>query len=234
VLFAPVCACILWLLSVFVMPKFRELAYAMGFKIWWVSHVAFSVTPWIIIIECILFVLLWLILHIYTKGPTATRWLQFRSLPIVDWIAWRIPWNQKRLQRTFSAMLAVLLDGGVPEIETVRLAGDCTVNEICRHRAARIIAALGKGVKLDEAVRIFDDSGEYHWRLTNATRGRGGFLNALHGWHEALDAKAIQQENAAAQAVASGLVIINGLFVGLIATGMFGVLIAILRGTLDT
>jgi type II secretory pathway component PulF len=42
----------------------------------------------------------------------------------------------KKLQRTFSAMLAVLLDGGVPEAEAVRLAGDCTANEICRRRAA--------------------------------------------------------------------------------------------------
>jgi type II secretory pathway component PulF len=233
-LFAPLCSLVMFWISIFVMPRFRELVTGMGFNIWPLSDFAFGAVPWIIVFEGIVFVSLGLVLEIYTKGPTATRWLQFRSLPIVDWVAWRIPWNRKRLQRTFSAMLAVLLDGGVPEIEAVHLAGDCTVNEICRRRTTRIIAALGKGVKLDEAVRIFDDSGEYHWRLTNATHSRGGFLNALHGWHEALDAKAIQQENAAAQAVASGLVIANGLLVGLIATGMFGVLIAILRGMLDT
>ena len=84
---------------------------------------------------------------IYIGGPGFVRWFQFRSVPVVDWIAWRVPWKQKKLQRTFSAMLAVLLDGGVPEAEAVRLAGDSTANEICRRRARRVIAALEKGVE---------------------------------------------------------------------------------------
>ena len=134
---------------------------------------------------------------IYIGGPGFVRWFQFRSVPVVDWIAWRVPWKRKKLLRAFSAMLAVLLDGGVPEAEAVRLAGDCTANEICRRRAQRVIAALEKGVKLDEAVRAFDDTGEFHWRLTNATHAHGGFLAALRGWHEALDAKAFQQEETA-------------------------------------
>src|SRR6185312_9515866 len=105
----------------------------------------------------------------YVGGPRFIRFFQFHGFPMVDWIAWRLPWKQKRLQRTFSAMLAVLLDGAVPEAEAVRLAGDCTANEICRHRARRVIAALQQGANLAEAVRAFDDSGEFHWRLTNAT-----------------------------------------------------------------
>jgi type II secretory pathway component PulF len=123
----------------------------------------------------------------------------------------------------------VLLDGGVPEAVAVRLAGDSTANEICRRRARQVMAALEQGVKLDDAVRAFDDSGEYHWRLTNATHAHGGFLVALRGWHESLDARAFQQEEAAAHTVASGLVIMNGVVVGLIATAMFGMLVAILR-----
>jgi type II secretory pathway component PulF len=130
-------------------------------------------------------------------------------------------------------MLAVLLDGGVPEAEAVRLAGDCTANEICGRRARRVIAALERGVKLDSAIRAFDDNGEFHWRLTNATHGRGGFLRALRGWHEALDAKAFQQEEATAHAVTSGLVVLNGLLVALIVTAMFGILIAALRAALE-
>ena len=134
---------------------------------------------------------------IYIGGPGFVRCFQFRSVPVVDWIAWRVPWKQKKFQRTFSAMLAVLLDGGVPEPEAVRLAGDSTANEICRRRSRVVLAALAKGVKLDDAVRGFDDSGEFHWRLRNATHARGGFLNALRGWHESLDARAFQQEEAA-------------------------------------
>jgi type II secretory pathway component PulF len=147
----------------------------------------------------------------------------------VDWTAWRIPWKQKRLQRTFSAMLAVLLDGGVPEAEAVRLAGDCTVNEVCRHRTRLVRAALEQGIKLDDAVRAFDDHGEFHWRLTNAIHAHGGFLNALRGWHEALDAKAFQQEEATAHVVTSGLVILNGVLVALVAMTVFGTLIAMVE-----
>jgi type II secretory pathway component PulF len=148
---------------------------------------------------------------------------------VVDWIAWRIPWKRKKLLRAFSAMLAVLLDGGVPEGIAMRLAGDCTANEICRRRAQRVIAALERGVKLDEAVRVFDDSGEFHWRLTNAIHARGGFLAALRGWHEALDAKAFQQEETATHAFTSGLVVMNGLVVGLIAVATYGMLVMMLK-----
>jgi type II secretory pathway component PulF len=129
-------------------------------------------------------------------------------------------------------MLAVLLDGGVPEAEAVRIAGDATANEICRRRAARVMAALQDGTKLDDAVRAFDDTGEFHWRLTNAAHAHGGFLAALRGWHEALDAKAFQQEEATAHFITSGVVILNGVLVALIATAMFGVLIAVLKGML--
>ncbi len=130
-------------------------------------------------------------------------------------------------------MLAVLLDGGVPEAEALVLAGDCTANEICRKRVARILAALQQGTKLDDAVRVFDDSGEFHWRLTNATHARGGFLNALQGWHAALEARAFQQEETAAHATMSGVVILNGVVVALFATALFGVLIAIINEELS-
>ena len=77
-------------------------------------------------------------------------------------------------------------------------------------------------------MRAFDDTGEFHWRLANAAHAQGGFLNALRGWHEALEAKAFQQEETATHTFTSGLVILNGVVVGLIAIGMFGVLLATL------
>jgi type II secretory pathway component PulF len=228
-LFAPVACFIICLLSVMVIPKFKEVAAGSSAPLWPLTQFVFENTFWLVAFEVVVFLALLSVAVIYIGGPGLVRWFQFRSVPVVDWITWRVPWKQKKLQRTFSAMLAVLLDGGVPEGEAVRLAGDSTANEICRRRAQRVIAALEKGVKLDDAVRGFDDSGEFHWRLTNATHAHGGFLNALRGWHESLDAKAFQQEEAATHAVASGLVIMNGVVVGLIATATFGVLIAILR-----
>jgi type II secretory pathway component PulF len=232
--FAPVACWLITLLSVFVVPKFKEVAAGMGIKTWPLTQFVFTLNDSHVLVgfEILIFFGLLSVAAIYIGGPGFVRWFQFRSVPIVDWIAWRVPWKQKKLQRTFSAMLAVLLDGGVPEAEAVRLAGDSTANEICRRRARRVLAALEKGIKLDDAVRAFDDSGEFHWRLTNATHAHGGFLNALRGWHEALDAKAFQQEEAATHVLTSGLVVLNGLVVALIATAMFGMLVMILKGVL--
>jgi type II secretory pathway component PulF len=231
-LFSPVFIFVVMMTAVMVIPKFKEVAAGTGVELWPVTKFVFGHTNWLIGIETVLSLLLVAAVLIYIGGSQLVRWFQFRGLPFVDWIAWRIPWKQKRLQRTFSAMLAVLLDGGVPEAEAVRLAGDCTANAICRHRARLVLAALEQGVKLDDAVRVFDSSGEFHWRLTNATHARGGFLSALQGWHEALDAKAFQQEEASAHAITSGLVILNGVLVALIATGMFGILIACVNAAL--
>jgi len=232
--FSPAFVFVVMMTTTFVVPKFREVAAGTNAPLWPLTQFVFANTAWLIGFEIIFFLLLMAATLLYIGGPQFARWLQFRELPFVDWVAWRIPWKQKRLQRTFSAMLAVLLDGGVPEAEAVRLAGDCTANEICRCRAQRVIAAIKQGTKLDDAVRAFDDSGEFHWRLTCATHARGGFLEALRGWHESLDARAFQQEEAAAHAVTSGLVILNGLLVALIATAMFGMLVAMLNGVLSS
>jgi type II secretory pathway component PulF len=206
----------------------------MGINIWPYTKFVFALNNAHVLIglEGVLFLLLATGTVMYIGGPGFVRCFQMRKVPIVDWIAWRVPWKQKKLQRTFSAMLAVLLDGSVPEAEAIQLAGDSTANEICRRRAQRVVAGLERGMKLDEAVRTFDDNGEFHWRLTNAIHGHHGFLNALRGWHEALDAKAFQQEEIATHVVTSGLVILNGVVVGLIATAMFGMLVMILRGML--
>jgi type II secretory pathway component PulF len=233
-IFAPVAIWLICMLSMFVIPKFKDVAAGSGTTLWPITLFVFALNDSFILVgfEALLFLALLTVAAIYIGGPGFVRWFQFRNVPVVDWITWRIPWKQKKLQRTFSAMLAVLLDGSVPEAEAVRLAGDSTANEICRRRAQRVIAALEKGVKLDDAIRAFDDTGEFHWRLTNATHAHGGFLNALRGWHEALDAKAFQQEEAATHVLTSGLVILNGLVVALIATAMFGILVAILNHAL--
>jgi type II secretory pathway component PulF len=231
-LFAPIAIFMIFVIVTLVIPKFKEVAAGMGVPLYPLTQFVFEHTHWLIAFETIVFLLLLVVAVFYIGGPGLIRWFQFRSVPLVDWIAWRVPWKQKKLLRTFSAMLAVLLDGGVPEAEAVRLAGEATANDICRRRAQRVIAALEKGIKLDEAIRTFDDTGEFHWRLTNATHAHGGFLNALRGWHVSLDARAFQQEETATHIFTSGLVILNGLVVALIAIGMFGILIAILKGEL--
>ncbi len=232
-MFAPAAGYLIWLQSVYVVPKFKEVAAGAGIRLWPISALVFEHSSWFIGIEMLIFLGLLTLAVVYIGGPAFTRTIQRRfSFPFVDWVAWHISWKRMRLQRTFSAMLAVLLDGGVPEAEAVRLAGECTANEMYRRRVARVLMALQQGTKLDEAVRALDASGEFHWRLSNATHARGGFMNALRGWHESLDAKAFQKQETAAHAITSGIVILNGVVVALFATAFFGVLVAILNGEL--
>ena len=235
-IFAPVAILLISLLTVFVIPKFKDVAGGMGIQVWPFTKFVFAINDAHVLIglEAVLFLGLVMVTVFYIGGPGLMRYFQYRSVPVVDWIAWHVPWKRKKLLRSFSAMLAVLLDGGVPEAEAVRLAGECTANEICRQRTRRVLTALANGVKLDDAVRTFDDTGEFHWRLANAIHARGGFLEALRGWHAALDAKAYQQEEAATHIITSGLVILNGVVVALIATAMFGMLVMLLRRMVES
>jgi len=232
-LFGVVGSFMIWFVATFVIPRFRDIAAGADVKIWPISEFVFRYASVLIAFEIFILLALVTLAIVYIGGPGFVRFLRFHGLPFIDWITWHVPWKRKKLQRTFSAMLGVLLDGSVPEAEALRLAGDCTANEISRKRVVRIIAALQQGTKLDDAVRVFDDSGEFHWRLKNATHAKGGFLNALKGWHAALEAKAFQQEETTAHATMCGLVILNGAVVALFATALFGVLVAIDYGGLS-
>jgi type II secretory pathway component PulF len=231
VVFSPVAILLLINLNVFVWPKLKEVFVGMGegAALPAFTRLALNSTGWLVGAQGLFMFGLFVAAFAYIAGPRVTGWLQWGGYPLVDWLAWRTPWKRKRLTRTFSATLAVLLDGGVPEAEAVKLAGDCTANEIARRRAARVVAAVQQGTKLQDAVAAFDDRGEFKWRLTNACHARDGFLRALNGWHEALDAKAFQQEEAAAHSITSGLVLFNGAVVALTAVAVFAALIAILE-----
>ena len=232
-LFTPAYVTVVWFTSVFVIPRFMDVANGMDVRLRPETLFVFSNSQWMIFIETGIFLLFVAAIVAYIGGPGLTHVIQRAlSFPFIDWISWRVPWKRKRLQQTFSAMLAVLLDGGVPEAEAILIAGDCTANGVCRVRADRILTELQLGKKLDDAVRVFDDSGEFHWRLANAVHARGGFLKALRGWHEMLDAKAFQQEEVTAHIATTGIVVLNGVLVALIATAMFGIFVVILNGEL--
>ena len=236
--FAPIAVWLIWVQMTFIIPRFKDVFAGVGIKLWPVAEFVFNYARQLVLLQICIFFLLLAVTVGYIGGPSLLRWFKFSMFGIspgsvIDWITWQVPWKRKKLLRSFSAMLAVLLDGGVPEPEAVMLAGESTANEICRRRVRRVLDLLAGGAKLDEAVRAFDDNGEFHWRLTNAAHARGGFLAALRGWHEALDAKAFQQEETATHFLTSGIVILNGVVVGLIATAMFGMLIMMLRRMLE-
>jgi len=133
------------------------------------------------------------------------------------------------LQRDFSAMLAVLLDSNVPEVEAVLMAAETTDNIVIQRRAETVNARLAAGEKLSVAIRAMDDTGELEWRLANALRRGRGFLAALAGWHEALDAKAFQAEQTAAQVTSAALVLFNGVMVAGTVIAVFLAIVALIN-----
>jgi type IV pilus assembly protein PilC len=192
-----------------------------------------SEDSWFLLLQAVLLCGVWVLAVAYLGGPRLHGWIE-RALPGAPDFLFRIlPWRRKRLQRDFSAILAVLLETGVPEIEAVMLAAESTANSVIKRRAQTVANLQSRGVRLPEALRAMDDVGELHWRLRNALRGGGGFVRALAGWHEALEAKAFQLEQSAAQVATTLLVLLNGLIIGSIVIGMFLALIQLInRATL--
>jgi type II secretory pathway component PulF len=178
-------------------------------------------------IQLLLVLFVWGAMLAYLGGARLRHWVN-RLLPgLPDAVAIRLPWRKKRLQRDFSSMLALLLDNEVPEPEAVTLAAESTANLSLVHRAAKVTELLKQGVTLPEAIRTMDDTEEFGWRLRNAMRNEAGFLRALGGWHEALDAKAFQLEQMFAQVITTALVLVNGLLIGSLAIAVFLALIQI-------
>jgi len=224
----PVAILILTVLQIYVLPQFELVMQGMDAE----PPTVLQLLIWrgeFLWLEILLLALVWLVASFYIGTPPVFYWFSQVFPGTADRMNFALPWRHKRLQRDFSSMLALLLDGGVPEPEAVRLAADCTANGVFIRRAEKVVASLQQGVTLTEALRLLDGSGELHWRLTNAVHAHSGFFKAIAGWNESLDAKAFQQEQSAAQVVTSGLVILNGLFVGFIVVSVFSALIAIIN-----
>src|ERR1039457_2620836 len=98
-IFAPVACCMITLLSVFVVPRFKEVFANMGVHTWPFTQLVFALNDAHILVgfEALVFLALMSVAAIYIGGPGLVRWFQFRSVPMVDWITWRIPWKHKKL-----------------------------------------------------------------------------------------------------------------------------------------
>ena len=212
----------------FVLPKFFMIAEDMNvvmpsLLIGLMRHAAWFQAG--VILLCVVvdgFVLL------YVAGPHVSRWLRRRGMAWFDAVTWRLPWRRRRFQRDFVAMLAQLLDDGMAEAEAMRLAGRSVPHVRVQAGAEQAVRSLEQGQSLAGVLRHLDASGELAWRLKNASMGRQGFRDALEGWLEALDARAYQQEQLAMQFVTTGLVLFNGVLVGVLVVGVFQPLIAVI------
>jgi type II secretory pathway component PulF len=224
---SPIGPFLVWALQIWVAPRFQQLASDMSEGGPPGVVVAFdglwSWAPVLAGVSLVVWTLFWL--------PATLAWCVRRFLPqwsgIPDRITCWLPWARSRMQRDFSRMLSLLLDAGLPEAEAVAWAARSTGNRAFEQRGAPVLQDLKKGVKLTEAVRRLDEAGEFKWRLDNAAQGDGRFSAALAGWHEALDAKAFQQEQLFSQAASTGLVLLNGFMVAIVTVSIFQILTGI-------
>jgi len=214
-------------LRTLVLPKFKEVFNGMlpGHPLPAFTQFIFGHNGNLLLVQNLVLLMIWLILIAYLGGPRVTHWIN-RILPgVPDRIFFRLPWRRKRLQRDFSSILAILLDSGVHEPDAVALAADATANSVMQRRAAKVRILLSNGIPLPQAVSAMDDSGELQWRLRNTFERGRNFVRSLTSWHEALDAKAFQLEQTAAQFTTTGIVLFNGVIVGCIVTAVFLALI---------
>ena len=219
------------MLRIKVMPSYVQVFSGMmeGSSLPAFTRLIFASSGIFTLVQVGVLLLVWLALAAYVGGPRLHDWLHDQMPGLGDRLLCWLPWRLKRLQRDFSAMLAVLLDAEVPEAEAVALAADCTGNAVFRKRALKTGRLLAGGTRLTEAIRAMDDSGELRWRLANAVQRSGGFLRALAGWHEALDARAFQLEQTAAQVTTTFLVLLNGFIVACIVIAIFLALVQLLN-----
>lgn len=221
---SPATITVFMLMAVIVFPKFQEVGYGMGVDHANSIHWLMANRMVLVTAQITLQLAMWIAALCYVAGP------RFRSfLPGYDFVSWHLPWRRKRMQRDFSIMLGTLLDAHMPEPEAVQLATSCTANRIFTERAANVVVALQQGQSLTHAMEKLDDAGEFRWRLTNAVHSKNGFLAALTGWHDALNAKAFQQQQASAHIISSAFVILNGVFVAAVVIAVFAFLISIIN-----
>jgi hypothetical protein len=207
-------------LAVKIMPVFGEIFSGFGMKFSSLATTAIKLSPYIFAGQMLIVLALYFFAILFLGGPRLSSWLQAGVFPLGDWIVLRLPWRRKRLQRDFSAMLALLLDAEVPEERAVLFAAASTANRVLMKRAEKIAARLRAGVKLTEAIQILDDTGEFRWRLENAAHFSSNCFRALKGWHESHDAKAFQLEQSAAQTITTALVLVNAFSVCLVSAAI--------------
>lgn len=237
-----------WMVRVVVIPKFKEIFHDMlGYDaigrvpLASMDAIAFLDVAWPAFMGLV-GLPMFVGLVLYILGPRPAYWIEWlapifgppvaRQLDRLATLADRgmliLPWQRRRVERDFSAMLALLLDAGVTEEKAVLMAGESVANRAFLARARRVTEELKRGVKLTEALQFMDDAGELRWRMANAARSTGRFRESLAGWLDTLDAKAFGQEQAVAHVVTSACVLINGCLLGLFTVSIFQCLIQII------
>ncbi len=217
----PAIPALFWLMTIFVIPKYQQL-FADLLEGQSLPYVPFQAAAVLAQMQLVVALLFYVGAIFYLGGPRFRAWLGAGVfIPQLDALIYAVPWRRKRIHRDFGAMLAVLLDAEVPEAKAVLLAAESTGNIAFLRRAEQVAGQLCHGAGLVDAVAAMDSRGEFKWRLANATHAHGHFREALAGWLDSLDAGAFRQQQVFGQLVTTGMVLYNGLMVGLLAIFIF-------------
>jgi type II secretory pathway component PulF len=120
----------------------------------------------------------------------------------------------------------------VPESDAVRFAGTASGNEQFAQVAGEIANDLKAGATLPDALARIDPAEEFKWRWNIAAQSGVPFEVALEGWHETLNARAVQNETGVANLSTTILILMNGVIVGLIVVGVFQFMTGIIEEAL--
>jgi len=220
-------------LSMVVWPKLKAVMEDIEVPPPLVTQLVFENMGYVTLVEGFVLAGILFFAFFYISGPGASRLLNRFTGGWVDRWLFMIPWRRNRIHRDFTGALGVLLDADVNESRAVQLAARATANEIFQRRAQRTCERLRAGETLPEAIQSLESSAEFQWRWANALRAGKGFFACLRGWHESLEARAFQQEQAAAHVISTFIVILNGALVGALAAAVFLIFITIVEeGTL--
>ncbi len=181
----------------------------------------------------------WMILVLGALVLTSKAFLLARiagprlRLPGLDHLRLLLPWHRQRAQRNFAALLAVQLDAGVPEEESLLSAAASSGNAAFNRRATKAVANLRRGASLDIAVAALDSHPAFLWRLRNGLARPGLMTDAVRGWVTDLDARARRNELIAGQALGFILFAIQAAVVGSFIATVFLVLSSIIEASLN-
>ena len=114
-----------------IAPKFLQIAEGFGTDIRPTGMMAvLHSTNWITAAQVIMAVFICVGVAAYIGGPRLRLWVATVFPTMCDRLMYRVPWRRKRLRRDFAAMLAMLLDAGVPEAASIPLAAAATANRV--------------------------------------------------------------------------------------------------------
>jgi hypothetical protein len=181
----------------------------------------------------------WMIAILSTLIPIPLAFLFTRlagprlRFPGLDHLRLLLPWHRQRAQRNFAALLAVQLDAGVSEEESILGAAGASGNAAFNRRATKAVASLRRGASLDIAVAALDSHPAFLWRLRNGLARPGLMTDAVRGWVTDLDARARRDELIAGQAFGFVLFAVQAAVVGTFIAAVFLILALIIEASLN-